>query len=79
MLGCAIVGCGMIARFHARALAEVAGARLVALVSRNPANARAVPFVRRREDAESRMRNEAAEAIAAAGARWSGGPPCPAT
>src|SRR5262245_7621398 len=42
MLGCAIVGCGMIARFHARALADVPGARLVALVSRNPANARAV-------------------------------------
>jgi predicted dehydrogenase len=40
MLGFAIVGCGMIARFHARALAEVPGARLVALVSRNPANAR---------------------------------------
>jgi predicted dehydrogenase len=42
MLGVAIVGCGMIARFHARALAEVPGARLVALVSRNPHNARAV-------------------------------------
>ena len=41
-LGCAIVGCGMIARFHAKALAEVPGARLVALVSRNPANAKAV-------------------------------------
>jgi predicted dehydrogenase len=40
MLGCAIVGCGMIARFHAKALAEVPGTRLVALVSRNPANAR---------------------------------------
>jgi predicted dehydrogenase len=40
MLGFAIVGCGLIARFHARALAEVPGARLVALVSRNPANAR---------------------------------------
>lgn len=39
MLGCAIIGCGMIARFHARALAEVPGARLVALVSRHPANA----------------------------------------
>jgi predicted dehydrogenase len=39
MLGFAIVGCGMIARFHARALAEVPGARLVALVSRHPANA----------------------------------------
>lgn len=40
MLGCAIVGCGMIARFHARALAEVPGTRLVALVSRREANAR---------------------------------------
>jgi UDP-N-acetyl-2-amino-2-deoxyglucuronate dehydrogenase len=42
MLGFAIVGCGMIARFHARALADVPGTRLLALVSRNPANARAV-------------------------------------
>jgi UDP-N-acetyl-2-amino-2-deoxyglucuronate dehydrogenase len=42
MLGFAIVGCGMIARFHARALADVPGTRLVALVSRHPANARAV-------------------------------------
>src|SRR5438874_7622326 len=42
MLGFAIVGCGMIARFHARALAEVPGAKLLALVSRNPANARAL-------------------------------------
>src|SRR5713101_3304994 len=42
MLGFAIVGCGMIARFHARALADVPDTRLVALVSRNPANARAV-------------------------------------
>src|SRR5438105_621299 len=40
MFGFAIVGCGMIARFHARALAEVPGAKLLALVSRNPANAR---------------------------------------
>jgi predicted dehydrogenase len=40
--GCAIVGCGMIARFHARALADIPEARLVALVSRNPANAKAV-------------------------------------
>jgi predicted dehydrogenase len=39
-LGCAIVGCGMIARFHARALAEVPGARLVALVSRSTDSAR---------------------------------------
>ena len=39
MLGFAIVGCGMIARFHARALQDVAGTQLVALVSRTPANA----------------------------------------
>ena len=42
MLGFAIVGCGMIARFRVRALADVPGTRLVALVSRNAANARAV-------------------------------------
>lgn len=42
MLGFAVVGCGMIARFHARALAEVPGAKLVALVSRHEANARTV-------------------------------------
>jgi UDP-N-acetyl-2-amino-2-deoxyglucuronate dehydrogenase len=40
MLGCAIVGCGMIARFHAQALSEVPGTRLAALVSRNPDNAK---------------------------------------
>jgi UDP-N-acetyl-2-amino-2-deoxyglucuronate dehydrogenase len=39
VLGCAIVGCGMIARFHARALAEVPGTRVVTLVGRSPANA----------------------------------------
>lgn len=39
MLGFAIVGCGMIARFHARALADVPGTRVVALVSRSAANA----------------------------------------
>lgn len=38
-LGFAIVGCGMIARFHARAIAEVPGAKLTALVSRSRANA----------------------------------------
>ncbi len=42
MLGCAIVGCGMIARFHARAFQEVPGARLRALVSRRAENARAL-------------------------------------
>ncbi len=39
-LGFAIVGCGMIARFHARALAEVPGAKLTALVSRSADGAR---------------------------------------
>src|SRR5262245_38866340 len=38
--GCAIVGVGMIAGFHARALAEVPNARLLALVSRRPDRAR---------------------------------------
>lgn len=41
-LGFAIVGCGMIARFHARALAEIPQARVAALVSRTPANAEAL-------------------------------------
>jgi predicted dehydrogenase len=40
MLGFAIVGCGMIARFHAKALTEVPEARLVALVSRSRESAR---------------------------------------
>src|SRR5438105_865443 len=34
MLGCAIVGCGMIARFHVRALADLPGTRVVALVDK---------------------------------------------
>lgn len=34
-LGFVIVGCGMIARFHARALAEVPGAKITGLVSRS--------------------------------------------
>src|SRR6266478_2549160 len=38
-LGFGIVGCGMIARFHARALQDVPGTKIVALVSRTPANA----------------------------------------
>jgi UDP-N-acetyl-2-amino-2-deoxyglucuronate dehydrogenase len=38
-LGFAIVGCGMIARFHARALAEVPGTRVLALVSRQISSA----------------------------------------
>ncbi len=39
-IGFAIVGCGMIARFHARALAEVPGAKVTALVSRSAESAR---------------------------------------
>jgi predicted dehydrogenase len=41
-IGFVIVGCGMIARFHVRALAEIPDARLVALVSRSEAKARAM-------------------------------------
>jgi UDP-N-acetyl-2-amino-2-deoxyglucuronate dehydrogenase len=37
-LGFAIVGCGMIARFHVRALLEVANTRIAAFVSRTAAN-----------------------------------------
>ncbi|MGL4423559.1 MAG: Gfo/Idh/MocA family protein, partial [Gemmataceae bacterium] len=37
--GFAIVGCGMIARFHARAIAEIPGAAVAALVTRTAANA----------------------------------------
>lgn len=37
-----IIGCGMIARFHAAAIAELPGAELVALQSRKEANADAV-------------------------------------
>jgi UDP-N-acetyl-2-amino-2-deoxyglucuronate dehydrogenase len=42
MVGFAIVGCGMIARFHARALADVPGTRLVALVDSIPGRAEAM-------------------------------------
>jgi len=38
-LGVCIVGCGMIARFHIRALAEVPGAALTALVTRSAGSA----------------------------------------
>ena len=41
-IGFAVVGCGMIARFHVRALAEIPGTRIAALVSRTPANAEAL-------------------------------------
>ncbi len=41
-LGFAIIGCGMIARYHARALAEIPGTHLAALVSRSAANAEAL-------------------------------------
>jgi predicted dehydrogenase len=39
-LGCAIIGCGMIARFHARAIADVPGLKLTALVGRHVESAR---------------------------------------
>ena len=38
-LGFALVGCGMIARYHARALAEIPGTRVTGLVSRTLVNA----------------------------------------
>lgn len=41
-LGFVIVGCGMIARFHARAILEIPDARIAALVSRSPANGAAL-------------------------------------
>ena len=34
-MNCALIGCGMIARFHVRALAEIPGAHVSALVSRS--------------------------------------------
>lgn len=37
--GFALVGCGMIARYHARAIAEIPDARVAGLVTRTPANA----------------------------------------
>jgi UDP-N-acetyl-2-amino-2-deoxyglucuronate dehydrogenase len=37
--GFGIVGCGMIAEFHARAISEIPGARLVAVLDRNPPRA----------------------------------------
>lgn len=40
--GFAIVGCGMIARFHARAILAIPGARIAALVSRQAATAKAL-------------------------------------
>jgi len=37
MTGWGIIGCGMIAKFHAKAIAEMKGSRLVACYSRDPA------------------------------------------
>ena len=37
--GLGIIGCGMIAEFHTRAINEIANARVVGTWSRNPANA----------------------------------------
>jgi len=41
-LGFGIVGCGMIAQFHARAIADLKGAHLTAAFSSNPENARRI-------------------------------------
>lgn len=38
-IGFAIIGCGMIARFHVAAIREISDARIAALVSRTPASA----------------------------------------
>ena len=40
-LGFGVIGCGMISRFHARAINDTRGAKLVACTSRNPASAAA--------------------------------------
>src|SRR5262245_34258126 len=40
--GFGIVGCGMIAEFHTKAINEIAGAHVVAALSRNPANGRKI-------------------------------------
>jgi predicted dehydrogenase len=40
-LGFAIVGTGMIAGYHARAIREAPGARLIGVVSRSPVKGRA--------------------------------------
>src|SRR5207244_12390933 len=42
-LGFAIVGCGMIARFHCRALAEIPGTRIAALIGRRSGSAGKLP------------------------------------
>ncbi len=41
MLGCAIVGVGMIAKFHAKALGDIPDAELKSLITRNPEKAKA--------------------------------------
>ena len=52
--GFALIGCGMIARYHARAIAEIPGARVAALVSRTPKNAQ--DLVERLRDAGAEVR-----------------------
>ena len=42
MIGVGIVGCGMISRFHARAINEIRGAKLIGCQSRNPDSAQAL-------------------------------------
>ena len=38
-IGFGIIGCGMISRFHARAIGDIKGAKLVACYSATPASA----------------------------------------
>lgn len=42
MIGFGIIGCGMIAKFHARAIAEIRGAKLVGAYNHTPAKAQAL-------------------------------------
>ena len=43
--GFGIIGCGMIAEFHTRAILEIPGARVVAAWSRNPANGQKIAAI----------------------------------
>jgi predicted dehydrogenase len=47
--GFGIIGCGMIAEFHTRAINDIPGARVVAAYSRNPANAEKIAGMAHRE------------------------------
>jgi UDP-N-acetyl-2-amino-2-deoxyglucuronate dehydrogenase len=61
MPGFAIVGCGMIAGFHVKALAEIAGARIVAVVDKAPA---ALERFREKHQLDCALYSELAPALA---------------